>query len=386
MISIFFAAVTMAQDIPDEGLDAPITMDAADIEADAADAVEEAAETENDTQEETDSGSGGEQEEGGSAGEQEEGGSEGDSEGIDGDFLLTEDSFQVGDIPEDYLKNAKKKGTVDRVRYTMIDEAGEKVVKSVIVYLPLGYEENDDPYNIIYFLHASGGTPKDYLNPDVVTDFQNLLDNMIEAGELDPLIVAVPTYTSGNAFEAYMPLGVQVAGTSDFPQEMIDYIIPAVESEYRTYAESTDEEGIIASRDHRAMAGFSLGGTATWNVFIQKMCGFRWFLPISEASWDDGEGGIDGIWDSDLSAEVLYEAVQEQGYTADDFILFVATGTEDTAFEIATEQMKSLLEYSDMFITGQNTSCSMMIGGTHTLSATYTYLYHILPVLFYEAQ
>lgn len=36
---------------------------------------------------------------------------------------------------------------------------------------------------------------------------------------------------------------------------------------------------------------------------------FKWFLPISEACWDDGEGGTSGILNRDLSARVLYDAV-----------------------------------------------------------------------------
>lgn len=111
---------------------------------------------------------------------------------------------------------------------------------------------------------------------------------------------------------------------------------------------------------------------------------FRWFLPISEASWSDAKGGTSGIWNSSVSAQVLYDAVRDQGFGKDDFRLFVATGTDDEAFEISTKQMKSLLEYTDMFILGDNTSCSMMIGGTHTVQAVYTYLYHILPSLFTE--
>ena len=311
-----------------------------------------------------------------------EGGSDGGSEDREG-FMLTEESFEIGDVPEEYLEPAEHQGTIERVRYEIEDENGEKMTKSVIVYLPAGYKETDRSYNVLYLIHASGGSPRDYLDPGKVTKLQCLLDHMIEAGEIEPLIVAAPTYSKGDPFESFLPLGIQVAEMSDFPQELTDRIIPAVEREFRTYAESVDEAGIGASRDHRAVAGFSLGGTATWNTFIQKMYAFRWFLPISEASWDDGEGGIEGIWDSDLSAEVLYNAVSEQGYTAEDFVLFVATGTEDVAFEIATEQMKSLLEYNDMFITGENTSCSMMIGGTHTLSVIYTYMYHILPALFY---
>ena len=79
---------------------------------------------------------------------------------------------------------------------------------------------------------------------------------------------------------------------------------------------------------------------------------------------------------------MLYDAVRNQGFGKDDLRLFVATGTNDEAFEISTKQMKSLLEYDDLFKLGENTSCSMMIGGTHTIQALYTYLYHILPDLF----
>ena len=127
-----------------------------------------------------------------------------------------------------------------------------------------------------------------------------------------------------------------------------------------------------------------IGGVTTWYVFLQQMRMFKWFLPISEASWDDGEGGTSGIWDSDTSAQVLYDAVVEQGYAKNDFRLYVATGTEDEAFDVSTSQMVSLLEYDDMFKPGENTSCSMMIGGTHTIQAVYTYMYHILPQLFAE--
>ena len=205
---------------------------------------------------------------------------------------------------------------------------------------------------------------------------------MIENGELEPLIVVAATYYPSEGFTAFLPLAMQVEVTAKFPREMVEDILPAVESRYRTYAVSISEEDLIASRNHRAIAGFSLGGVTTWYMFLQQMRMFKWFLPISEASWDDGEGGTSGIWDSDTSAQVLYDAVIAQGYAKDDFRLYVATGTEDEAFEISTNQMISLLEYADMFKPGENTSCSMMLGGTHTLNALYTYLYHIMPSLF----
>ena len=309
------------------------------------------------------------------------GDSSGDAAGMGN---LTDENFNSEDIPDDYLEPIKSQGRVEKQRYftTNGNREGKSITKSFMVYLPVGYDESDEPYNVMYILHAASGSVKNYLDPDKATSFQNLLDHMIENGELEPLIVVAATYYSSDGFEQFMPLAMQVEVTASFPSELVNDIIPVVSENYRTYAASGSIEDIVASRDHRAIVGFSLGGVTAWYVFLQEMRCFKWFLPISEASWDDGEGGTSGIWDSDVSAQVLYDAVIEQGYGKDDFRLFVATGTEDTAFDISTSQMVSLLEYSDMFMPGDNTSCSMMMGGTHTLKALYTYLYHIMPDLF----
>ncbi len=292
---------------------------------------------------------------------------------------LTEEEFSVDDIPADYLSPCEQSGRVEKLRYENVSGT----VKSLMVYLPYGYDDSQDCYPVVYLLHGSGSSPKTYLNPESATAFQSLLDHMIQNGDLAPLIVVVPTYyDSSDDFTRYLPLADQVKTLSGFPDELVKIIIPAVESKYRTFLKGSDRDSIRASRMQRAVAGFSLGGTAAWYVFIQRMEAFGWFLPISEASWDDGTGGVTGIWDSDLSAQVLHDAVINQGFSKDDFYLYVATGTDDEAFTVATEQMISLLEYNDLFVPGENTSCSMMQGGTHTLEAVYTYLYHILPSLF----
>lgn len=294
--------------------------------------------------------------------------------------MLTEERFAADDIPDDYLLPSEQPGRVEKLRYLVSDE--NRSVKSVMVYLPHGYGDSADAYNVLYLLHAASGSPKNYLMPEEATPFQCLLDHMIASGELPPLLVVAATYYPSEGYAQYLPLAMQVEVASAFPDELVTDVIPAVEGSYRTYAASTDAQAVRASRDHRAVAGFSLGGTATWYVFLQQMQAFRWFLPISEASWDDGAGGTSGIWNSDVSAQVLYDAVVAQGFGKDDFRLYVATGTEDEAFDVSTRQMISLLEYDDLFKPGDNTGCSIMIGGAHTISALYTYLYHILPNLF----
>ena len=312
---------------------------------------------------------------------------------------LTKSDFDMEDLPEDYLTKAENGGRVIKISYVTYSSTSTmmfpgmnnhtsvktEVNKSVMVYLPAGYDTSEERYNIIYLLHGAQGSMLNYFKEDQPTQMKYLLDHMIEDGVIEPVIVVAATYFTQEEFMKSLPLVLQVELTKNFPDELVEDIIPAVESQVRTYAEDTTLEGIVASRDHRCIAGFSLGGVAAWNTFLKQMQAFKWYLPISQASWDDGEDGLTGIMNSDISAETLYEAVKEQGYGPEDFMLFVATGSDDDAFEYATNQMKSLLEYDDMFKVGENTSCSMMSNGTHTIKALYTYMYHILPSLFVES-
>ncbi len=297
--------------------------------------------------------------------------------------MLTGDSFNANDVPESYLTESENPGHVEKMYYSTVEIASDgsatKAVKSVMVYFPAGYEESDRSYNVLYLLHGANGAPKNYLNPDRPTKFQCLLDHLIENGDIEPMIVIAATYFPSDGSAQQLPLAQQVEVVASFPQELVTSIIPQIEEKCRTYGASASLEDIAASRDHRAIAGFSLGAVATWYVFQQQMQAFKWFLPISEAGWDDGQGGISGILDSDVSAQALYDAVKEQGYSAEDFQLFVATGSQDEAFDITTNQIKSLLKFSDLFKLGKNTSCAMMIDGKHTFSSLYTYFYHMLP-------
>lgn len=131
-------------------------------------------------------------------------------------------------------------------------------IKSAYVYLPYGYEEDESiRYNILYFMHGGGGNAGQFYNRSYALN--DILDHAIENGEIDPLIVVTPTF--------YLPqdtdTGVSNAGqrVSVFHQEFIQDLMPAVERRYRTYAESTDQAGLEASRNHRAFGGFSMTGS-----------------------------------------------------------------------------------------------------------------------------
>ena len=70
-----------------------------------------------------------------------------------------------------------------------------------------------------------------------------------------------------------------------FCNEYENELIPAVEGKYSTFAKSTDLAGIVASREHRAFGGFSLGAVTTWYIFENRFDLQKYFLPMSGDSW-----------------------------------------------------------------------------------------------------
>lgn len=76
--------------------------------------------------------------------------------------------------------------------------------------------------------------------------------------------------------------------TENYHRELAGGLILAVESTYSSYAEDTTPEGLQASRDYRAFAGFSMGSVETWRTFQYCLDYFRYFMPSSGNLTSDG--------------------------------------------------------------------------------------------------
>jgi enterochelin esterase-like enzyme/acetyl esterase/lipase len=111
---------------------------------------------------------------------------------------------------------------------------------SYLVYLPPDYEQQQTArYPVLYELHASGGTPRS--GAEIV----RRIDKAIRAGRIPPMIVVLPNGLRGNTMYCDSRDG-------KYPVEsvIIKDLIPHVDATYRT----------IASREGRALDGFSMGG------------------------------------------------------------------------------------------------------------------------------
>ncbi|MBR0087706.1 MAG: hypothetical protein IJL98_08225 [Lachnospiraceae bacterium] len=182
-----------------------------------------------------------------------------------------------------------KKGTIERVDYTTdVYEDGKTYQKYCYVYLPWGYDSEDKSkkYNVLYYQHGNTCEPSIFS----IGGNKPMLDMLFDSGELDPCIIVSTTYyfdPMGDA-EERMKSGMVPAGDGgwegikgNFWKEVIENIIPAVETRYNTWLEDRSAEAIKASRDHRAFSGYSRGAVMTWRMLHYGFEYFKYFAPMS---------------------------------------------------------------------------------------------------------
>ena len=97
-------------------------------------------------------------------------------------------------------------------------------------------------------------------NPTV---FKNVIDSTIEEKEIKPIIIVLLTYNNLSNKDSW-DFNLAIELIDRYHNELINDLIPAVESKYSTYAEDTTLNGIKKSRDHRCFWGYSIGSVNTW--------------------------------------------------------------------------------------------------------------------------
>lgn len=279
-------------------------------------------------------------------------------------------------IPSGFLSTAKQQGAVTRIVYDSKDYAGDgrTIKKIAFVYTPFGYNENNSEtrYDIIYLMHGWGGYAGEHFEQ---TEMRNLFDNMIEKKLMKPAIIVSATFYNENSGTDF---GSSVSELRSFHKDFVDNLMPTIESEFHTYAESTTADGLMSSRDHRAFGGFSLGAVTTWLEFCHNYDYIKYFLPMSGSSWYYGGYGDFQI---QKNVDFVEEIVKENNLERRGYFIYHAVGTND-AVKSQTEMMaKELLNRKNVF-TKDHYMFYRKDGGYHDLDAVAEYLYNALPLFF----
>ncbi|NRF37775.1 esterase [Pedobacter sp. LMG 31643] len=144
-------------------------------------------------------------------------------------------------------------------------------IRKAITYTPPGYSKSKK-YPVLYLLHGIGGDEKEWLNGGTP---QVILDNLYAAGKLEPMIVVMP---NGRAMKDDRPIGNimskdKIEAFSTFERDLLSDLIPFVEKKYRVYKD----------REHRAIAGLSMGGGQSLNFGLGNLDKFAWVGGFSSA-------------------------------------------------------------------------------------------------------
>jgi enterochelin esterase-like enzyme len=143
--------------------------------------------------------------------------------------------------------------------------------RKAMIYTPPGFSK-DKIYSVLYLLHGIGGDEKEWLNgghPQVI------LDNLYAEQKIEPMIVVLPNgramkddRAGGNIFDS-----VKVAAFATFERDLLDDLIPFVQKNYPVYTD----------REHRAIAGLSMGGGQSLNFGLGNLEVFAWIGGFSSA-------------------------------------------------------------------------------------------------------
>lgn len=257
------------------------------------------------------------------------------------------------------------------------------IKKTAYVYLPAGYDASSQ-YNVLYLLHGGGDDAAKWFSEcdNDQTELGkgyavNLLDNMFANGEAEPCIIVTPGMYDGEGFR-------DVETAMDFTSENfnleLEDLMAVVESTYSTYAEDTSKEGLIASRDHRALAGLSMGSITTWKSGIDKAIDlFSWFANMSGGPSADEAEATAYIESNVIPA---LEKAAADGYKINMMLHF--NGANDMArapHAAANKVLEKFAETSDIITQGENYDF-IMSNGDHNFFAWNLYLYDMLHVFF----
>ena len=168
-------------------------------------------------------------------------------------------------LPLEYKRIMREGGgTVERIEYPSRDYTGDgaEVVKKAVVYLPAGYPE-EKQYDLLVLCHGVGGTENEWGFMKAGSAGKCAVDHLIANGEIRPLIIVMP---NGRSTAKYYQTGYgNMQSFYAFGQEIRSDLLPWMDAHYATYGSQTPDD-LSASRDHRFMAGLSMGGMQTINI------------------------------------------------------------------------------------------------------------------------
>lgn len=215
------------------------------------------------------------------------------------------------------------------------------------VWTPPGYEKSSDRLPVLYLIHGGGDTDNSW---PTVGCAGFILDNLFAEGKMEPMVVVMPNGTiASETLEGEVPL---------FAEDLMESIIPFIENNYR----------VLTDKDHRALAGLSMGGMETLEAGLNHYDRFG-YLWVLSSGWFESDTKT-----YETKGRYLKEIAEDFNRTVRS-LHFTQGGPEDIAYS----NCKAMLKLFDA--AGIRYTYSEAPGG-HTWHTWRNDLYNMAQVLF----
>jgi enterochelin esterase-like enzyme len=194
---------------------------------------------------------------------------------------------------------AKVKGKLTHVTYPSPGHSTPKDENYLVVYTPPNYDAaRAKPYPTLYLSHGGGENEMGWSTQGAMN---NILDNLINRGEIQPLVVVMPNaggFAQSTFNEAY-------------DQDLIHNMIPYVEQHYHVSKSAMD----------RAFSGLSMGGMLTNSFIIKHPEVFQYFGMMS-AGLPPENGTLTAEQTAALKGKSIWvgggwqDVIHEKGFTS----------------------------------------------------------------------
>ena len=286
-------------------------------------------------------------------------------------------------------------GKIEKITYVSHDYFGDgaEVEKAANVYLPAGYDPSKK-YNVLYLMHGIGGDENEWGMTGSTSRVKCIMDNLSYHGDIEGFIVVTP---NGRSAANHAANGSDYNSFYVFGQELRNDLMPYIESHYSTYASEalsaagldaitaeTDAEAFAGqkakankdainkalqdSRDHRAMAGLSMGGMQTINIGIGECVDLISYFGAFSAAPTSNPAA--------KTAEILKDNTLPIHY------FYNICGLQDgVAYAAASAAAKTLPKVCDQFVDGENFMWQEL-PGNHDFNIWYLGFYNFAQIAF----
>ncbi len=220
------------------------------------------------------------------------------------------------------------------------------------VYTPPDYDRQSNVrYPVLYLQHGANENGSSWSRQGRA---DLILDNLIASGKAKPMIVVMETGYATQPKATFSitppppggppltrgatPTAGPAQGPSPFEAILLSDLVPMIDSTYRT----------VADREHRAMAGLSMGGAQTLQITLNHLDKFAWIGVFSAPIRGfDSKTAYNGIF-TDPSA-----------FNRKVHLFWIGAGTAETAMHDGAKAMHEALDQAgirNVFYESQGTA------------------------------